>query len=78
MDNKTIKKIRLIAMLTQQEFADVIGVGIATVQRWEWDKGNPTLRHQRKIVEFCKQHNIDLEELKRQANDGKQETRVYK
>lgn len=64
MDKTIIKKIRLTAMLTQQEFADAIGVGIATVQRWEWGNGTPSLRHQRKIVEFCKLNGIDIDKLK--------------
>ena len=64
MDKTIIKKIRLTAMLTQQEFADAIGVGIATIQRWEWGNSIPSLRHQRKIVKFCKANGIDIDKLK--------------
>lgn len=66
-----MKEIREIAMLTQKEFAKELGLSPYTI--WSWENGTlyPSKKNQRKIVEFCKQHNIDLEELKRQANDGK-------
>ena len=48
-----IKEIRQKALLTQKEFADVLGVSVGIVQRWE--KGfEPSFRYKRKILEFCK------------------------
>ena len=47
-----IKKIRLNLMLTQQEFADLLGVAYETVNRYENGKSNPTLKVQRKLAEL--------------------------
>lgn len=71
MTGKQLKAIRLKSLMTQDEFAKVLGVHWGTISEWERDIRNIGLKNQRKIVEFCKQHNIDLEELKRRPNDGK-------
>lgn len=47
-----IKKIRLNLMLTQQEFAELLGVAYETVNRYENGKSNPTLKVQRKLAEL--------------------------
>ena len=47
-----IKKIRLNLMLTQQEFAELLGVAQETVNRYENGKSNPTLKVQRKLSEL--------------------------
>lgn len=54
-----IKQIRLEALLTQEEFAKEIGVKVGAVRSWESGKYNPAIKTQRKIVEFCKQNNIN-------------------
>lgn len=54
------KSIRTKAYLTQERFAKAIGVKIGTVQSWEQGKRNPSLTQQGKIVEFCKNNNIEI------------------
>ena len=39
-----IKKIRLDALMSQQDFAKTLGVSYSTVNRWENDKGLPTFK----------------------------------
>lgn len=39
-----IKKIRLSAILTQEEFAKEVGVSFATVNRWETGKAKTTIK----------------------------------
>lgn len=56
-----IKKLREVLLITQQELADLLGVSIVTVNRWENVKYEPTMKIKRKIVELCKVNNIDLE-----------------
>ncbi|PKK99957.1 MAG: transcriptional regulator [Tenericutes bacterium HGW-Tenericutes-1] len=56
-----IKKLREVLLITQQELADLLGVSIVTVNRWENEKYDPTMKIKRKIVELCKANNIDLE-----------------
>ena len=56
-----IKKLREVLLITQQELADLLGVSIVTVNRWENGKYEPTMKIKRKIVELCKANSIDLE-----------------
>lgn len=63
MKGETIRKIRRKAMLTQEEFATEIGVKQWSVAQWETDKQEPSMKNQRKIVEFCKNHKIEIEKL---------------
>lgn len=53
-----IKKLREKLILTQKEFADLIGVSYVTVCRWETGKFEPTIKIRRKIVELLIKHNI--------------------
>lgn len=55
-----VRKIRLQALLTQQELADIIGVKVLAVRCWEGGKYKPSLKHQRKLLEFCKERNIEI------------------
>ncbi len=55
-----IKKIRLSAILTQEEFAKEVGVSFATVNRWETGKSMPTLKAMKLIDEYCKKNSIDF------------------
>lgn len=59
-----IKKLREVLLITQQELADLIGVSIVTVNRWENGKYEPTMKIKRKIVELSKTNNIELEGIK--------------
>lgn len=52
------RKIRLTALLTQEEFAKKIGVSASTVAKWERGVFKPSLKQQRKIIEFCKKSEI--------------------
>ncbi len=47
-----IKKIRLSAILTQEEFAKEVGVSFATVNRWETGKAKPTIKAMKLIDEY--------------------------
>jgi DNA-binding XRE family transcriptional regulator len=59
-----VKELRLKLILSQQEFADLLNVSFASINRWETGKHEPTIKVKRKIVELCKENNIDLEENK--------------
>ena len=56
-----IKKIRLSAILTQEDFAKEIGVSFATVNRWETGKSKPTIKAMKLIDEYSKKNNIDFD-----------------
>ena len=59
---KLIKKLREKLILTQTEFAKILGVSFTTVSRWEKGVHTPTMKVKRKIVELCKDNNIEMEE----------------
>ena len=56
-----IKRIRRKAFLTQEDFAKVIGVSFATVNRWETGKAKPNLKTMKLIDEYCKKNAIDFD-----------------
>lgn len=58
---RMIKKLRDQLIMTQEEFASLLGVSITSVNRWETGKHLPTTKVKRKIVELCKENNIELE-----------------
>ena len=60
---KTIKKLRLKMMLTQEEFAKELGVSFETVNRWENSKCEPTMKLRRKLLSLAKDNGVDFEEV---------------
>ena len=53
-----IKRIRQRSFLTQQDFADKIGVEFSTVNRLESGRAKPNLRAMKSINAFCLKNNI--------------------
>lgn len=52
------KKIRISAFMTQKEFAKALDVSCGTVRGWEQGTFKPSLKAQKKIVDFCKKNGI--------------------
>ncbi|MDD4157347.1 MAG: helix-turn-helix transcriptional regulator [Candidatus Cloacimonetes bacterium] len=59
---RLIKKLRNKLIMTQTEFAALLGVSYTTVCRWENKKFEPTIKIKRKIVQFCQENDIKVEE----------------
>lgn len=59
--SKEMKRLRLSAFLTQEEFAKKLGVTAVTVARWESGKTTPSLKAMRKIDAFCKENEMDFD-----------------
>lgn len=57
----SIKKLRKKLLLTQREFAELLGVKLVTVSRWESGKFEPTMRVKRKLRELFEKNNIEIE-----------------
>ena len=53
-----IKKLRNILILSQGEFAELLGVSFSTVNRWENGKYEPTIKIQRKLHKMFVENNI--------------------
>lgn len=68
-----IKELRNKMLLTQTEFADLLGVSFGSVNRWENGKYEPTIKAKRKLKVLCLEYNIKFEdfELKEDAKNGK-------
>ncbi|MDD4243028.1 MAG: helix-turn-helix transcriptional regulator [Bacilli bacterium] len=56
-----IKELRNKLFLTQTEFATLIGVSYETVNRWENEKNEPSMRIKRKIAAIIKENQIEVE-----------------
>ena len=68
---KEIKRIRQRSFLTQQEFANVIGVSFSTVNRWESGRSKPNRKAMKSINTFCVDNNISYEVLEESWFDYK-------
>lgn len=69
-----IKRIRIKAIMTQEDFAKELGVSFATVNRWETGKVKPGIRAMKIIDNYCKRNNIDFDVTK-DITDGQKENR---
>lgn len=49
-------------LLTQTEFAELLGVKFGTVNRWEAGKFEPTMKLKRKLAPLFKKYEITLED----------------
>ena len=59
-----IKELRNKMLLTQTEFADLLGVSFGSVNRWENGKYEPTKLVKKKIELLCRENNIQMEVAK--------------
>ncbi|HBN00090.1 MAG TPA: XRE family transcriptional regulator [Firmicutes bacterium] len=55
-----IVSLRNKLILSQEEFAKLLGVSFASVNRWERGHHEPTIKVKRKIIELCKKHKVEL------------------
>lgn len=55
-----IKVLRERLILSQGEFAKLLGVSFVSVNRWENGHHEPTIKVKRKIVQMLKENNIEV------------------
>ena len=65
-----IKEIRIKSLLSQNDFANAIGVSFSTVNRWEKGHAAPNYKALKKIREFCHANHIDFD-VDRLISDNK-------
>lgn len=58
---EAIKNLRKKLLLTQNEFAELLGVKLVTVSRWESGKFEPTMKMKRKFRELFKKNDMEME-----------------
>ena len=56
-----IKKLRGVMLISQGELADTLNVSVVTVNRWENDKFEPTIKIKRKLQALFMENNIKTE-----------------
>ena len=58
---KKIKKLREVMLISQGELAGILSVSLVTVNRWENDKFEPTIKIKRKLQALFNENNIKTE-----------------
>lgn len=61
---KAVKDLRDKLIMTQAEFAKMLGDSFTSINRWENGQNRPTTTVRKQIVELCKEKNIELKEVK--------------
>ncbi len=61
--SQKVRYIRAERLLSQQEFADAVGVSYSTVSRWERENRKPQARAIGKLIIWCKENGVDLSDL---------------
>ncbi|MDD4157566.1 MAG: helix-turn-helix transcriptional regulator [Candidatus Cloacimonetes bacterium] len=56
-----VKKLREVMLISQGELAEILSVSVVTVNRWEIDKFEPTIKIKRKLQAIFKENNIKTE-----------------
>lgn len=56
--SKVIKELRSKMTLSQSEFAQLLGVSFASVNRWETGKHEPTIKMKRKIKALMREYDV--------------------
>lgn len=58
--SKVIKELRNKMILSQTEFAQLLGVSFVSVNRWETGKHEPTIKIKRKIKALMREYGIKV------------------
>lgn len=61
--SEAVKTLRLEMLMTQVEFADMLGVSFAAVNRWETGKYAPTMKMKRKLDPLFQKYNIKVDKV---------------
>ena len=67
--SQKIRYIRAERLLSQQEFADAIGVSYSTVSRWEREHRKPQAKAIGKLMIWCKNNGVDLSDVEENYDD---------
>ncbi len=60
---EAIKEIRQSCYLSQQSFADELGVSFSTVNRWEKARAIPNYQTMKRLVTYCKAVGVNCDEI---------------
>lgn len=68
--SEDVKTIRQQSLMSQEAFAQAIGVSFTTVNRWETGKCKPSYKTVKQLCDFCKENNITINIAKNFINEG--------
>lgn len=60
--SEAIKTLRKKLILSQTEFAKLLGVSYVAVNRWEFGHSEPTIKSKRKLAPYFKNYKIETDE----------------
>lgn len=60
-----IRDLRKQSLMSQEAFAQALGVSFTTVNRWESGKSKPSYKAMKLINDFCKANNIAFDVTKK-------------
>ena len=69
--SQKIRYIRAERLLSQQQFADAVGVSYSTVNRWERENRKPQARAIGKFIIWCKNNGVDFSDVEENYNEDK-------
>ena len=67
--SQKVRYIRAERLLSQQEFADAVGVSYSTVSRWEREHRKPQAKAIGKLMLWCKNNGVDLSDVEENYDD---------
>lgn len=59
---EAVKKLRLKMLMTQEEFAKLLDVSFAAINRWETGNYVPIIKVRRKLQPYFEKYNIEVDE----------------
>ncbi len=68
--SEDVKNVRIQSLMSQEAFAQAIGVSFTTINRWETGKCKPSYKMIKLISDFCKENNISVDITKNFINEG--------
>ena len=71
--SEDVKNIRQRSLMSQEAFAQEIGVSFTTVNRWETGKCKPSYKTIKLISDFCKDNSISIDIAKNFIDEGGKE-----
>ena len=63
--SEDIKTVRQMSLMSQEAFAQALGVSFTTVNRWETGKSIPSYKALKMISEYCKANCIPFDVSKK-------------
>lgn len=61
--SELVRNMRKRALLSQEEFAELLNLSVGTINRWENGKTKPNITAMKKIKAFCEGKAIPFEEI---------------